>query len=98
MKYILLVILLVLLGCEPVPCVDKVILKKDQEKTTQFMTNLLGTVKVTTRNDDEDVEDWMEQAQRSAMTIYGTTVHGFWVDHTCDCSVEINKLNNEVRE
>lgn len=77
---LLIALMLLLAGCidEPSEYIryEKVVPDSLKEKAMNKMIEILETVKVQSRTDDEDMEDWIAEARRTVKDIYGVETVG----------------------
>jgi PBP1b-binding outer membrane lipoprotein LpoB len=80
MKSILFVLLAVLLvGCSRDISYRKVIPERNVEKATAYVTQQMEALKsMGTRYENEDYDDFLEQAQRNALNMYGVDTVGMF--------------------
>lgn len=104
MKKNLLITIIVLLfvGCKSnvgKPCFVKEIPAYQKEAAANYVKSLMATIQVQTRNDDEDWDDFIVAAHKSALDIYSETIKGVLVETQkeyleCDCSKIYTKALN----
>lgn len=97
MLYVLTsVLMLSLAGCidEPSEYIryEKVVPDSLKEKAMNKMIEILQTVKVQSRTDDEDMEDWIAEARRTVIDIYGVETVGITFTRSWQF-VPYNRLN-----
>ena len=96
MKYsiLLLLIFLFFVGCGSdvgKPCLQREIPEAKKEAAAKYVQGLMSTIQVTTRNDDEDWDDFIEAAHSSAERIFSEELKGEYIEaaggyYECDCS------------
>lgn len=74
---ITLILLLMLIACN-VETTQRVIPKENQAKADSFIVRQMATIKITQRNDDEDLEDFLYQAKQNALELYGKDTLGIY--------------------
>jgi len=92
--FIITIIAFLFLGCGSdvgKPCFVKEIPLEKRAEAAKYVKDLMATIQVQTRNDDEDWDDFIEAAHNSAFILYSETLEGVnietekgWTE--CDCS------------
>jgi len=76
----------------------KVIPDSLKQEALNKIESLIATVKVQSRNDDEDVEDWINQAQETVEEIYGITVYGIGNRNNWDTFLPYDKCSDAQKK
>ena len=94
-KLIILLLIFLFIGCEQ-ECVQRVIPEKNQEKANKFVIEQMEAIKLTSRYENEDYDDFLAQAKRNALEIYGIDTLGIWFHETG--STPFDKCTPEQKE
>lgn len=97
--YTVLFVFLFLVGCtHREECYKRVVLDKDKAKCDSFVVNILSCAKVQQRNENEDFDVFIAQAQQTAWELYGTELRGWkWSNEynsSCKCG-EQEEIKNK---
>ena len=78
MKYTIIALLFI--GCGQ-PTTSRFIPQENIGKADSFIVRQMQPLVVSNRNDDEDYDDFLFQAKRNALDLYGRDTVGWWDDN-----------------
>ena len=88
-KIMMLITTLVLVSCmdEQFLCTEDIILPEDRASVQECIIKIMDTIKVTSRGEDEDWEEFIYEGKKSCFEMYRKVGIGWSTRNIADCIV-----------